>query len=57
MTLGLQSEQPQLYENITKNLTPEEQQVIQAAANQADALALLAQQQPPTNGHISPALS
>lgn len=54
---GLQAEQPQLYDNITKNLTPEEQQIIQAAANQADAIALLASQQPPANGHASPPLS
>lgn len=64
---GLQQEQPQLYENLTKALTPEEQQVIQGAIVQADqiaaaeaeALAALAQAQSQTavggqqgNGHI-----
>ena len=42
--LGLQQEQPQLYENVTKNLNPEEQQVIQHAVHQADAIALQQQQ-------------
>jgi hypothetical protein len=39
----LQSSQPQLYENLTKNLSPEEQQVIQGAVHQADAIALTTQ--------------
>jgi hypothetical protein len=37
---GLQQTQPQLYEDLTKNLTPEEQSIIQAAINQADNIAL-----------------
>jgi len=52
--IGLQQEQPQMYENLTKNLNPEEQQVIQAAVNQADAIAQqqTAESQPQqTNGH------
>lgn len=44
-TSELQQEQPQLYTNLTKNLGPEEQQVIQNAVNQADAIAVQAQQQ------------
>jgi hypothetical protein len=53
-TTELQQEQPQIYESITKNLSPEEQQIIQAAANQADAIALAAQaQQQTTNGHVA----
>ncbi len=37
--LGLQQEQPGLYENLTKNLNPEEQQVVQGAVHQADVIA------------------
>ncbi|KAF1959867.1 ARM repeat-containing protein [Byssothecium circinans] len=37
--LRLQSEQPALYENLTKNLNAEEQQVVQGAFHQADAIA------------------
>ena len=51
---GLQAEQPQMYENLTKTLNPEEQQVIQAAVNQADAIAAQAAQaaaQQKANGH------
>lgn len=50
---GLQAEQPQMYENLTKNLSPEEQNVIQAAVNQADAIAAQAAQAAAqqTNGH------
>lgn len=40
--LGLQQEQPQLYENLTKILSPEEQQVIQAVFHEADAKAMAA---------------
>jgi hypothetical protein len=43
-----------MYENLTKNLNPEEQQVIQAAVNQADAIAQqqTAESQPQqANGH------
>ena len=39
---GLQQEQPQLYENLTKILTAEEQQVLQAVFHEADAKALAA---------------
>jgi hypothetical protein len=39
---GLQQEQPQLYENLTKVLGPEEQQVIQAVFHEADAKAMAA---------------
>lgn len=52
--IGLQQEQPQMYENLTKNLNPEEQQVIQAAVNQAEAIAQqqAAESQPQqANGH------
>ncbi|KAJ6103715.1 hypothetical protein N7486_003937 [Penicillium sp. IBT 16267x] len=42
--LNLQSEQPQLYENLTKVLGPEEQQIIQAVFHEADQKALLARQ-------------
>jgi len=41
--LQLQSSQPQLYENLTKNLSPEEQQVIQGAVQHADVVAHQAQ--------------
>jgi len=38
----LQSEQPQLYDSLTKVLGPEEQQIIQAVFHEADAKALAA---------------
>ena len=38
----LHSEQPQLYENLTKVLGPEEQQILQAVFHEADAKALAA---------------
>ncbi|EYE95662.1 putative nonsense-mediated mRNA decay protein (Nmd5) [Aspergillus ruber CBS 135680] len=38
--LGLQQEQPQLYENLTKILNVEEQQVLQAVFHEADAKAM-----------------
>lgn len=38
--LGLQQEQPQLYENLTKVLNGEEQQVLQAVFHEADAKAM-----------------
>ena len=34
----LQQDQPQMYENLTKNLTADEQQIVQAAVNQADVI-------------------
>lgn len=37
---GLQQEQPQLYENLTKILNGEEQQVLQAVFHEADAKAM-----------------
>jgi hypothetical protein len=37
--LRLQQEQPALYENLTKNLNPDEQQVVQSAVHQADVIA------------------
>lgn len=40
MYLGLQQEQPQLYENLTKVLNGEEQQVLQAVFHEADAKAM-----------------
>lgn len=40
--MGLQQEQPQLYENLTKILSPEEQQIIQAVFHEADAKAMAA---------------
>jgi hypothetical protein len=39
ISLGLQQEQPALYDNLTKNLSPEEQQVVQGAVHQADVIA------------------
>lgn len=39
----LQQEQPQLYDNLTKILNPEEQQIVQAVIVQADANAVAAQ--------------
>lgn len=39
---GLQQEQPQLYENLTKILNAEEQQVLQAVFHEADAKAMAA---------------
>jgi hypothetical protein len=39
---GLQQDQPQLYDNLTKILNPEEQQVLQAVFHEADAKALAA---------------
>jgi hypothetical protein len=50
-----------LYENLTKNLNPEEQQVVQAAVHNADILAQAAAQAaaqaqaPPANGGPVPA--
>ncbi|KAH0286741.1 ARM repeat-containing protein [Aureobasidium namibiae CBS 147.97] len=35
----LQQQQPQLYQDLTKTLSPEEQQIIQTAVNQADQIA------------------
>jgi DNA replication initiation complex subunit (GINS family) len=35
----VQQAQPQIYDSLTKNLTPEEQAVIQAVINQADVIA------------------
>ncbi len=51
----LQQEQPQLYQNLTKILNPDEQQIVQAVVVQADANAVAAQAlaaatAPETNG-------
>ncbi|KAJ5666989.1 importin [Penicillium macrosclerotiorum] len=40
--LNLQSEQPQLYDSLTKVLGPDEQQIIQAVFHEADAKAMVA---------------
>lgn len=40
--IGLQQEQPQLYENLAKILSPEEQQVLQSVFHEAEAKALAA---------------
>lgn len=42
LLIDLQSEQPQLYESLTKVLGPEEQQILQAVFHEADAKALAA---------------
>ncbi|GAB7350629.1 hypothetical protein MBLNU459_g1192t1 [Dothideomycetes sp. NU459] len=42
----LQHEQPQLYQDLTKTLNPEEQQIVQAAVNQADQIAAQQAQAP-----------
>ena len=39
----LQQEQPQLYDNLTKILNPEEQRIVQAVIVQADANSIAAQ--------------
>jgi hypothetical protein len=39
---GLQQEQPQLYDNLTKVLGPEEQQIIESVFHEADAKAMVA---------------
>ena len=39
----LQQEQPQLYQNLTKILNPDEQQIVQAVIVQADANVIAAQ--------------
>jgi DNA uptake protein ComE-like DNA-binding protein len=36
---GVQQSQPQIYDSLTKNLTAEEQSILQGVINQADALA------------------
>lgn len=41
--LELQQEQPQLYQNLTKILNPDEQQIVQAVIVQADANVIAAQ--------------
>jgi len=44
MCLELQQEQPQFYENLMKQLDSNEQQVLQAAVQQADVVAQQAAQ-------------
>jgi major membrane immunogen (membrane-anchored lipoprotein) len=52
---GLQQEQLALYENLTKNLSPEEQQVVQGAVHQADIIASTQAQvqQAAANGNVA----
>jgi len=50
--MRLQQEQLALYDNLTKNLNPEEQQVVQAAVHQADVLAQQAIVAEQTNGDV-----
>jgi hypothetical protein len=54
---GLQQEQPALYENLTKNLNPDEQQVVQSAVHQADVVeqALAQAAAAAANGNPAPA--
>jgi hypothetical protein len=56
MEPGLQQEQPALYENLTKNLNPEEQQIVQGAVHQADVIAeaQVQAQQAAANGIVAP---
>jgi importin-7 len=49
--IGLQQEQPELYDSLTKNLNPDEQQVVQAAVNQADIIAQQIAAVNQSNGH------
>lgn len=42
--------QPQFYENLMKQLSPEEQQILQAAVQHADQVAIEAAQKAQTNG-------
>ncbi|KAF2084997.1 ARM repeat-containing protein [Saccharata proteae CBS 121410] len=53
--LRLQQEQPGLYENLTKTLNPDEQQVVQGAVHQAEVIAQVQAQvaQEMANGHIA----
>ncbi|KAI9743827.1 MAG: hypothetical protein M1818_002561 [Claussenomyces sp. TS43310] len=44
--LKLQHEQPQLYESLTTNLTPEEKTIVQSVVHQAEAIATRAAAQP-----------
>jgi importin-7 len=39
MVTELQQEQPQLYESLTSNLSPDEKTVVQSVVHQADAIA------------------
>ena len=39
MVIELQQEQPQLYESLTSNLSPDEKTVVQSVVHQADAIA------------------
>jgi hypothetical protein len=60
-TTDLQQHQPPLYESLTKNLSPEEQSIIQGVINQADNITLQHQQQQDpaaqANGHNSPVVT
>ncbi|KAK2879484.1 hypothetical protein FQN49_000842 [Arthroderma sp. PD_2] len=48
--MSLQQEQPHLYENLTKILNPEEQQIIQGVVNEAASHALAAENAEKANG-------
>lgn len=48
--IGLQQDQPQLYDNLTKVLNPDEQHVLQTVCMQADANAAAAAAQQQSNG-------
>ncbi|KAK4926518.1 hypothetical protein LTR28_012130, partial [Elasticomyces elasticus] len=49
--MQLQHQQPQLYQNLTSNLNPEEQQVVQSAVMQADAITAQAVAEQAQQGH------
>lgn len=49
-TSGLQQEQPQYYENMMKQLNQQEQQILQAAVQNADVVAAQAAQANQPNG-------
>ena len=48
--IGLQQDQPQLYDNLTKVLNPDEQHVLQNVCMQADVNAAAAAAQQQSNG-------
>ncbi|KDB24195.1 hypothetical protein H109_03932 [Trichophyton interdigitale MR816] len=48
--MNLQQEQPHLYENLTKILNPEEQQIIQGVINEAAKIAMTAEKAEKANG-------
>ncbi|KAL9001251.1 MAG: hypothetical protein Q9188_005511 [Gyalolechia gomerana] len=48
--LGLQQQQPQLYQNLVKVLNPEEEQIVQSVVMQADTISMAAAQAAHVNG-------